>query len=141
MKKAITYLLVVAGMFGIAGISKKAQASSARPTSYKHINNMDEFKSSVFNRRDGRVKVVKFHAVWCGACKKMAPIFESVSNQHKDKADFFKVDIDKARDVAQSEGVQGIPTFKYYRNGQEIQKFAGVIDRMKLAGPLMGYEK
>jgi len=23
----------------------------------------------------------------------------------------------------------------------EIQKFAGVIDRMKLAGPLMGYEK
>lgn len=42
------------------------------------------------------IAVVDFFATWCGPCKMLAPVFEELGNEMKEKANFFKVDIDKS---------------------------------------------
>ena len=56
-------------------------------------------------------KVIKFYANWCGPCKLYAPIFDKVSNELKDQAEFVNVDIEQdTNGLAAQYKVQAIPT-------------------------------
>ena len=66
--------------------------------------------------------VVDFHGeAWCGPCRKMGPIFKAVA-QKFDNVNFFKCNIDDY----EVPGIQGVPTFVFYKNGQEIKRFSGI---------------
>lgn len=54
-----------------------------------------------------------------GPCKFIAPQFEKLSNEYT-SVTFAKVDVDEADDVAAAEGIQAMPTFKFYKGGQKI---------------------
>ena len=54
-----------------------------------------------------RTAIVDFWATWCGPCKLISPIFEKLSAQFPD-ADFYKVDIDEATDIAEEIGVRAV---------------------------------
>ena len=60
-----------------------------------------------------RPAVIDFYATWCGPCKMTAPIIERLARQYKGKIDFYKVDIDQERELAQLFGIQSIPTFLF----------------------------
>jgi len=68
--------------------------------------------------------VVDYHAVWCGPCHAIAPVFQQLSSQFR-HVNFAKVDVDQAKDVATNEGVTSMPTFKFYKNGKEIANLSG----------------
>ena len=57
--------------------------------------------------------LVDFFATWCGPCKMMAPIVEEMAKAYAGKVDFYKVDIDKEQELAQTFGIQSIPTFLF----------------------------
>ena len=67
---------------------------------------------------------VKFYAPWCGHCKKLAPIWESlaehVSDTENELSDFLiaKVDCTQNKDVCKRFGVKGYPTLKLLANRQ-----------------------
>lgn len=66
--------------------------------------------------------VVDFHGeAWCGPCRKMSPIFKAVA-QKFDGVKFFKCNIDEYEIT----GIQGVPTFVFYKDGKEIKRFSGV---------------
>ena len=69
--------------------------------------------------------VVDFWAAWCGPCKMMAPVFEQLAEQFKDKAKFAKVDIDTNTDLGQKFNVRGIPTFALIKAGTVIDVVVG----------------
>ena len=46
-------------------------------------------------RTSDKLVVMDFFATWCGPCKMLTPIFESLSKEMSDKVDFAKLDIDK----------------------------------------------
>ncbi len=69
--------------------------------------------------------ILDVYATWCGPCRKMKPIFEEVSNEFTGKIVFAKMDFDKEPTLSQKLGVNVLPTFIIYHNGQVIQKVVG----------------
>ena len=66
--------------------------------------------------------LVDFYATWCGPCKTMSPIVESVGKELKGQIRVLKVDIDKNNAVATSFQIQSVPTFMVFKNGKILWK-------------------
>ncbi|UYL10413.1 thioredoxin [Bdellovibrio sp. SKB1291214] len=66
----------------------------------------DNFKQVV---QENQTVIVDFWAVWCGPCKRFAPIFEAVADKHPD-IKFIKINTDEEPEIAGSFEVQSIPT-------------------------------
>ena len=60
-----------------------------------------------------RPAVIDFYTTWCGPCKKMAPVVESLAQHYAGKVDFYKVDIDQEPELATVFGIRSIPTFLF----------------------------
>lgn len=54
--------------------------------------------------------IVDFSATWCGPCQHFKPIFHSVANKYADRAEFYAVDIDRCRRLAEKYQIQAVPT-------------------------------
>ena len=68
--------------------------------------NKDNFEQSIANG----VALVDFWASWCGPCKMQLPIIEEFSGEMEGKATVGKVNVDEELELAQSFGIQSIPT-------------------------------
>ncbi len=65
--------------------------------------------------------VIDFYATWCGPCKRLAPIMDELSQQYCDQVVFYKVDIEKERDLAYLFGISSIPQVLYIpTDGQPV---------------------
>lgn len=87
----------------------------------KPIKNLDEFKSAI--AFEG-LTVVDFYATWCGPCKMISPVLEKLSDKYT-QAQFLKVDVDEASDIAQEYAVAAMPTFIFFKNGEKVETIVG----------------
>ncbi|EGZ76609.1 thioredoxin-domain-containing protein [Neurospora tetrasperma FGSC 2509] len=71
--------------------------------------------------------VSHLYADWCGPCKMIAPVFESLSARYSkpNKITFCKIDVDSQQEVAQQYGVRAMPTFLILHNGSVIETIQG----------------
>lgn len=89
---------------------------------------MKIIKSEEFeNQTKKGVTVIDFFATWCGPCRMMAPIFESVGQKMSGKANFVKVDVDESEDLARKFGVMSIPTMVILKDGNLVAKRVGLM--------------
>ncbi|KAK5985378.1 hypothetical protein GCK32_002620 [Trichostrongylus colubriformis] len=65
-----------------------------------------------------------FASKWCGPCKMIAPVFESLSNRFMSMV-FLKVDVDKCEETAAQNGVSAMPTFIVFVNGAKVDTLRG----------------
>ena len=100
-----------------------AAKSNAPAPDLKYIQNMEEFKKTHDEAGD-KVVVIDYTATWCPPCKHIGPIFAAMEKDHQNLV-FRKVDVDAAKDVAQHAGIKAMPTFKFYKNGEEIETIQG----------------
>ena len=70
--------------------------------------------------------LVDFWAEWCGPCKSMHPIFESLEKQYPN-VKFARVNVDQNQNISRKFAVQSIPTFIMFRSGQIIDKMMGAV--------------
>jgi len=80
-----------------------------------------EFDTAI---KSGKLVVVDFTASWCGPCQAIAPVFEKLAAEMTD-VDFVKVDVDENEEVAQKCGIQAMPTFQFYKDGNKVHEFSG----------------
>lgn len=76
--------------------------------------------------------LVDFYAEWCGPCKMMASILQTVAGKLNGKAKILKVDIDKNRTAATKYNVQSVPTLILFKNGQIKWRQSGVLSESQL---------
>ena len=61
--------------------------------------------------------VVDFSAVWCGPCRSIAPVIESLANDYADRVTVATVDIDDNPRLAARYGVRSVPTVMLFAGG------------------------
>lgn len=84
--------------------------------------NKDNFEKSIANG----VALVDFWAEWCGPCKMQLPIIEEFSVEMEGKATIGKVNVDEELELAQSFGIQSIPTLILFKDGKPVKKLVGL---------------
>jgi thioredoxin 1 len=72
--------------------------------------------------------LVDFFATWCGPCKTLVPILESIQDDY-DGVEFVKVDVDQNMDLALSMGVRGVPTVILFNGKDEVFRTSGANGR------------
>jgi thioredoxin 1 len=87
-----------------------------------------ELTSQNFNQEinNNRLLLVDFWAEWCGPCKSMHPIFTRMAKKYK-HVRFARVNVDNAQDIAMKYGVQSIPTFIMFKNGEIANTMVGAV--------------
>ena len=73
--------------------------------------------------------LVDFYADWCGPCKMMAPIVESLAESFDGKVKVGKLNIDEEMDIAQKYRVMSIPTFIVFKGGQALETSVGAMSK------------
>ena len=81
--------------------------------------------------------LVDFFATWCGPCKTMHPVLESLKAQVGDAARVVKIDVDQKQALAMQYGIQAVPTFILFKNGAPVWRHSGVISGMELKALLL----
>jgi thioredoxin 1 len=67
-------------------------------------------------------KILYFSAGWCGPCKMLGPIMESLSGQ----INYEKIDVDNNQDLSIQYGVRNIPTLVLVENGEAVGRLTGL---------------
>ena len=81
-----------------------------------------------------KLALVDFSAEWCGPCKMMASILKDVKKEMGDGITIIKVDVDQSPQAAQQYQVQGVPTLILFKNGKQLWRQSGVVNKSGLVG-------
>lgn len=76
--------------------------------------------------------LVDFYADWCGPCQVMSPILKEVKEELKDKVSIIKINVDNNPAIARQYQVRGIPTFLIFKNGGQLWRQSGIIQKDEL---------
>ncbi len=86
-----------------------------------------------------RLVLVDFFATWCGPCKAMHPVLESIKQQLGDNIRIIKVDVDKYQQTASQYHVQAVPTLLLFRSGQILWRQSGALPQSQLLAVIQGH--
>lgn len=80
--------------------------------------------------------LVDFYATWCGPCKRMEPIVHDLAGNYAGRAVVAQIDVDQAQEIAARYGIQYLPTFAVFKNGQVVEQLVGAQSKEDLAAKL-----
>ncbi|MXV37926.1 thioredoxin [Flavobacteriaceae bacterium Ap0902] len=102
--------------------------------------NKNTFKEKIFNFEENqewkfegdKPSIIDFYADWCGPCQMLAPIYDELSTEYKDKVDFYKIDTEQEQELAAMFNVRSIPTIVFINtDGKKPQILNGALPKIE----------
>jgi thioredoxin 1 len=84
----------------------------------------DNFKSEVL--QSDKPVIVDFWATWCGPCRMIGPVMESLATDLSNKAKVCKVNIENNMEIAKRYNINAIPAILFFKNGKEVNRLLGL---------------
>jgi thioredoxin 1 len=84
--------------------------------------NSEEYHQMI---KSDNLSVIKVGAIWCGPCRVLAPILQSVSEKFED-VNFGEIDVDNQPEIAREQSVRSVPTILFFKNGEIVDKMVGL---------------
>jgi thioredoxin 1 len=82
-----------------------------------------QFSENVLNSKG--LVLVDFWAEWCGPCRQLGPILESIDGQLSDVT-IYKMNVDDSPQVASQFGIRSIPTMFLFKDGKQVDMKVGL---------------
>ena len=132
-KQVVLIAAIIAFIAGLVIISMilnngTNNSNKAKAESIKTIEE-DQFEELVLNA--DKPVLVDFYADWCGPCRVLSPTIEELAQDknYKDKYYFYKVNVDYANNIAKEYNIMYIPTVIIFKDGTEITRSSGVVEK------------
>ena len=75
--------------------------------------------------------LIDFYADWCGPCKMLSPIIDEIAEENSE-IKVVKVNVDDSQDLAMKYQVMSIPALVVIKNGEEVNRSVGLIDKSQV---------
>ena len=70
--------------------------------------------------------LVDFSAQWCGPCKMLTPVLETLSEEYDGRCAVVKVDVDASPETARKYAIRAVPMLMLFKGGEvKAQKMGG----------------
>lgn len=73
--------------------------------------------------------IIDFYADWCGPCKAIAPLLESLAEEYRGKVNIYKVNTENEQELAGLFGIQSIPSILFVPKKNKPQMAVGALSR------------
>ena len=73
-------------------------------------------------------EILYFSAPWCGPCKQLGPIMESLSGQ----INYRKINVDNDTELSTKYSVRNIPTLVLLENGEAVNRTTGLQSKQQI---------
>ncbi len=94
--------------------------------------NIQNFQADVIDASMDTLVLVDFWAEWCGPCKALGPILESLEAEYNGRFKLVKVNTETEQQIAQHFQIRSIPTVYAFVNGQPADQFQGALPEGQL---------
>lgn len=89
-----------------------------------------EFETEVMNA--AQPVLVYFWASWCGPCRLMAPVMDSIAANYGDRLKVIKMEVDPNPESVAKCKVEGVPAFRIVQKGEITQSAEGAMNKQKI---------
>ncbi len=79
-----------------------------------------------------KLVVIDFFATWCVPCQMLTEVLHDVEKEYEDVVEIFKVDVDENQEIAIRYEVTSMPTLVFFKDGEEVERKIGYIEREEL---------
>lgn len=78
------------------------------------------------------VVVADFWAPWCGPCRKLGPVLDSIEESFEGKIKLVKINADENMEIMKKYSVSGLPSLLVFKNGETVERMAGLIPKSSI---------
>ncbi|MBW6480260.1 MAG: redoxin domain-containing protein [Bacteroidales bacterium] len=98
----------------------------------------DQFLTSEFNAliHQDELVFIDFYAPWCGPCRQMMPMIDSLTIEYKGRVNIVKINADASKRLMRDIQLVSVPYLVLYQNGKILFEHKGMIEEQELVAIL-----
>ena len=82
--------------------------------------------------KNDKLVIIDFFATWCVPCQMMSEVLREIEKEYEDVVEILKVDVDENQETAIRYDVTSMPTLVFFKDGEEVERNVGYIEKDEL---------